>query len=52
MYLKRYISLMPTQQRLDGVFFRLESGTEPVREWLNSLPKDERKAKEWQRGET
>jgi len=54
---------MPTPQRLDAVFFRSESGSEPVREWLKSLPKGERKAigediayvqrfKEWQRGET
>jgi phage-related protein len=35
---------MPTSQRLDAVFFRSESGSEPVREWLKSLPKDERKA--------
>src|ERR1700681_3884853 len=35
---------MPTSERLDAVFFRLESGSEPVREWLKSLPKDERKA--------
>jgi len=35
---------MPTPQRLDAVFFRLESGGEPVREWLKNLPKDERKA--------
>jgi phage-related protein len=35
---------MPTPQRLDAVFFRLESGSEPVREWLKSLSKDERKA--------
>ena len=34
---------MPTPQRLDAVFFRSESGTEPVREWLKSLPKNERK---------
>src|SRR5207253_11481615 len=33
-----------TAQRLDAVFFRLESGGEPVREWLKDLPKDERKA--------
>jgi hypothetical protein len=32
-----------TPQRLDAAFFRLESGSEPVREWLRSLPKDERK---------
>ena len=35
---------MPTPQRLDAVFFRSESGNEPVREWLKSLPKDERRA--------
>jgi phage-related protein len=35
---------MPTPQRLDDVFFRLESGSEPVREWLKSPRKDERKA--------
>jgi phage-related protein len=35
---------MPTPQRLDAVFFRSENGSEPVREWLKSLPKDERKA--------
>ena len=35
---------MPTPQRLDAVFFRLASGSEPVREWLKSLSKDERKA--------
>ena len=35
---------MSTSRRLDAVFFRLESGSEPVREWLKSLPKDERKA--------
>ena len=28
----------------NAVFFRLESGSEPVREWLKSLPKDQRKA--------
>jgi phage-related protein len=35
---------MPTPERLDAVFFRSESGNEPVREWLKSLYKDERKA--------
>lgn len=35
---------MPTPQRVDAVFFRSESGSEPVRQWLKSLPKDERKA--------
>jgi phage-related protein len=39
----RYTPLTPTPQRLDAVFFRSESGSEPVREWLKSLPKDERK---------
>jgi phage-related protein len=28
---------------LPAVFFRTESGREPVREWLKDLPKDERK---------
>ena len=40
----RYTPVMPALQRLDAVFFRSESGSEPVREWLKSLPKDERKA--------
>jgi hypothetical protein len=35
---------MPAPQRLDAVFFRSERGSEPVREWLKSIPKDERKA--------
>jgi phage-related protein len=35
---------MPTPKRLDAVFFRSESGSEPVREWLKSLPKGERKS--------
>jgi hypothetical protein len=35
---------MPAPQRLDAVFFRSESGSEPVRAWLKSLPKAERKA--------
>jgi hypothetical protein len=43
MYRIRYTSPMQTLQRLDAAFFRLESGSEPVREWLKSLPKDERK---------
>jgi phage-related protein len=28
----------------DAVFFRTNNGSEPVREWLLSLPKEERKA--------
>src|SRR5438445_13888034 len=35
---------MPAPQRLDAVFFRSETGSEPVRVWLKSLPKDERRA--------
>src|SRR5437667_5198862 len=35
---------MPGPRRLDAVFFRSASGSEPVREWLKSLSKDERKA--------
>ena len=29
---------------LSVVFFRTDSGSEPVREWLKSLPRDERQA--------
>lgn len=35
---------MPAPQRLNAVFYRSESGKEPVREWLKSLLKHERKA--------
>ena len=35
---------MPGPRRLDAVFFRSASGSEPVREWLKGLPKDERTA--------
>jgi hypothetical protein len=35
---------MPGPRRLDAVFFRSASGSEPVREWLKGLLKDERKA--------
>jgi phage-related protein len=31
-----------TLRKLDAVFFRTASGREPVREWLRSLPKEER----------
>lgn len=31
-------------KRLDAVFFRSASGSEPVREWLKELPKVDRKA--------
>jgi hypothetical protein len=32
-----------SEKKLDVVFFRTESGNEPVRQWLISLSKDERK---------
>lgn len=35
---------MPGPHRLNAVFFRSKGGNEPVREWLKSLPKDQRKA--------
>jgi len=31
------------KKKLDILFFRTEGGNEPVREWLLSLPKEERK---------
>jgi phage-related protein len=31
------------EPKLDAVFFRTDQGTEPVREWLLSLPKADRK---------
>jgi len=31
------------ERKLDAVFFRSEKGNEPVREWLQLLPKAERK---------
>ncbi|HEV8553104.1 MAG TPA: type II toxin-antitoxin system RelE/ParE family toxin [Casimicrobiaceae bacterium] len=34
---------MPGPRRLDAVFFRSKSGNEPVRAWLKSLPRDQRK---------
>src|SRR6185312_5097683 len=34
---------MPSITRLDAVFFRTTSGSEPVRDWLKHLSKDERK---------
>jgi phage-related protein len=33
-----------TERPLKVVFFRTETGAEPVREWLRSLPVEERKA--------
>jgi phage-related protein len=35
---------MPSAKRLDAVFFRTTRGNEPVREWLRTLTKDERRA--------
>jgi phage-related protein len=35
---------MPAQQTIPVVFFRLDSGKEPVRDWLKSLDKDARRA--------
>jgi phage-related protein len=31
------------QKRIEAIFYRSEAGGEPVREWLKSLPKQERK---------
>jgi phage-related protein len=35
---------MPVQRPIPVVFFRLDSGKEPVREWLRDLDRDGRKA--------
>lgn len=35
---------MAKERPLAVVFFRMESGREPVREWLRELPKEEKKA--------
>ena len=35
---------MPAPHRLIAVFFKSEAGNEPVRDWLRSLPKHERRA--------
>ena len=35
---------MPTPSRLEAVFFRTRNGNEPVREWLRSLTKEQRKS--------
>lgn len=34
---------MNNQLRLQVIFFRTEMGNEPVREWLKSLPRDDKK---------
>jgi phage-related protein len=31
-------------KRLDAIFFRTARGSEPVRDWLKALPKEDRKA--------
>jgi phage-related protein len=41
---KFWYSMDKFRPKLDAVFFRTERGNEPVREWLVSLPKAERKA--------
>lgn len=35
---------MPVQRPIPVVFFRLDSGREPVREWLKDLDREDRKA--------
>ena len=35
---------MSAPQRLEAIFFRTEGGSEPDREWLKSLTKEERRA--------
>ena len=35
---------MSDLKRLEAVFFRSANGSEPVREWLKELPKEDRKA--------
>ena len=44
MYRRRYNQPMPASNRLDAVFFRSRGGNEPVRQWLKSLGKEQRKA--------
>jgi len=40
----RYTSGRAKPQKLDAVFYKSQSGTEPVRDWPKRLPKDARKA--------
>lgn len=35
---------MDVERKLEAVFFRSDTGNEPVREWLLELPKADRKA--------
>jgi phage-related protein len=39
-----YTLIMAKQGKLDAVFYRSASGNEPVRDWLKSLTKEDRKA--------
>lgn len=43
MYQKRYIIKMDDEVRLRVYFFRTAAGAEPVREWLKTLDRDDRK---------
>lgn len=43
MYLYWYTLAMPVQRPIPVVFFRLDSGREPVREWLKDLDLEGRK---------
>jgi phage-related protein len=38
-----WYNMSEIERKLDAVFFRTDQGNEPVREWLLSLPKAERK---------
>jgi phage-related protein len=38
-----WYTMSDIERKLDAIFFRTNSGNEPVREWLLSLPKGERK---------
>lgn len=35
--------MLKTERKLDAVFFKTETGAEPVRDWLLSLPRCDRK---------
>lgn len=34
---------MDTSKKLEAMFYRTETGTEPVRDWLKELPKEDKK---------
>ena len=44
MYQNRYTLLMPMDRPIPVVFFRLDSGREPVRDWLKGLARENRKS--------